>query len=376
MANVQDENVAIKKRLGKLRDFMGERGYGAVMIRNIADIRWLTAASRVLDDEVAHTALVTLDGAWLHTDSRYYGSFVERLGEQSPWCVDERIVSHAKWVADKVRELRIRVLAVEDTLTLGFYEELGVELNKVSCACLIPRLHGDLALMRVSKDEEELSLLREAQRITDAAFDHICSFVKPGMTELQIRAELEAAMLAEGAHALSFDSIIAAGPNGANPHARPSERVVQKGDMIVMDYGALYGDYHADMTRTVCVGEPGHKQREVYDVVRRAHETCAQAVRPGMSGKELHELAVGVIRDAGYGDYFNHGLGHGVGLQIHERPFAGRTSDDILDEGCVFTIEPGIYLPGEFGVRLEDCGILTESGYEPFATSTHDLVCL
>lgn len=376
MTSVHNESAAIEVRLGKLRDLMEKRGYDAVMLRSVADIRWLTAASRVLDDEVAHTALVTMDAAWLHTDSRYYGSFVQRLGEGGTWCVDAQIVSHAKWVANKVCELRIRVLAVEDTLTLGFYEELSVELNKASCACLMPRLHGDLALLRVSKDEEELALLREAQRITDAAFDHICSFVRVGITELQIRAELEAAMLAEGAHGLSFDSIIAAGPNGANPHARPSERVVQEGDMIVMDYGALYGDYHADMTRTVCVGKPSQKQREVYDVVRCAHETCAQAVRPGMSGKELHELAVDVIRNAGYGDYFKHGLGHGVGLQIHERPFAGRVSDDILTEGCVFTIEPGIYLPGEFGVRLEDCGILTEGGYESFATSTHDLVCL
>ena len=376
MANAKNGYAAIETRLSKLRNLMEKRGYDAVTVRNVADVRWLTAASRVLDDEVAHTALVTMDGAWLHTDSRYFGAFAQRLDECDAWHVDAEVTSHAKWVADKVCELRIRVLAIEDTLTLGFYEELGVELNKASCACLMPRMHGDLALLRVGKDDEELALLREAQRITDAAFDHICAFVRPGMTELQIRAELEAAMLAEGAHGLSFDSIVAAGPNGANPHARPSERAVQRGDMIVMDYGALYGDYHADMTRTVCVGTPGRRQREVYDVVRRAHETCAQAVRPGMSGKELHELAVGVIRDAGYGDYFNHGLGHGVGLQIHERPFVGRTSDDVLDTGCVFTIEPGIYLPGEFGVRLEDCGILTDAGYEPFATSTHELVCL
>ncbi len=367
-------NATVDGRLRRLRELMESRGYDAVVLRNNADIRWLTVATRVLDDEVAHTAVVTAQGAWLHTDSRYYGSFVERMGENGAWRIDMEPDAHAAWLANKIRELRLRMVAIEDTITLGFFEELQTELNKCSCACLLPRLHGDLALLRLVKDEEELGLLCRAQQITDAAFDHICGFIEPGLTELQIRAELEAAMLAHGAHGLSFETIIAAGPNGANPHARPSERVVCTGDMIVMDYGALFGDYHADMTRTVCVGEPNTKQREVYDVVRRAHEACAEAARPNMSGRELHEIAVSVIADAGYGDYFKHGLGHGVGLEIHERPFAGRTSKDTIPVGAVFTIEPGIYLPGEFGVRLEDFGVMTEDGYKAFTASTHELV--
>ncbi|MDO4538417.1 MAG: Xaa-Pro peptidase family protein [Coriobacteriales bacterium] len=362
------------ERIERLRALMQERGYDAVVLRNNPDLRWLTGIARVFDDEVAHTVVVTADKLLLHTDSRYYGSFVERMGEDSPWVVDEEIVSHAAWCAARLRELRARVVAIEDTLTLGFYESLVSELGKISAACLMPRLHGDLSLVRMTKDAEELSLLRRAQEITDKSFDHICSFIQPGMTELAIRAELEASMLGLGAHGLSFETIIASGPNGANPHARPSERVVETGDLIVMDYGALFNDYHADMTRTVSVGGPSDEQRAVYDVVRKAHETCAEAARPGMCGRELHELAVQVISEAGYGAYFNHGLGHGVGVEIHERPHVGRRSEDSIPVGGVFTIEPGIYLPGRFGIRLEDTGVMGEQGFESFASSTHELV--
>lgn len=363
-------------RVRQLRNLMEERGYDAVVLRSNPDIRWLTGASRVLDDEVAHTAIVTADGAWLHTDSRYYHSFLERMGTECEWKVDMEFTAHPAWVAACIQAQRARVVAVEDTMTLGFFEDLQEALNKRSCACLMPRLHGDMDRLRMLKDDEELELMRHAQSITDAAFDHMCSFVRPGLTELEIRAELEGYMLSHGAEGLSFDSIVASGPNGANPHAKPSARVVQSGDLVVMDYGALYGDYHSDMTRTLCVGQPSAKQREVYDVVRRAHEECAAAATPGMAARELHQLAAQVIADAGYGDYFNHGLGHGVGIQIHERPFVGRSATDKLEVGSVFTIEPGIYLPGEFGIRLEDFGVMTENGYVPFTSSTHDLVCV
>ncbi len=367
-------NNGTKERMDRVRDLMRQRAYDAVVLRNNFDIRWLTGAARVFDNEVAHTAVITQDAAWLHTDSRYYGSFLERMGSDSGWTVDMEPTAHARWTARLLRDLSVRCAAIEDTLTLGFYEQLVYELGQCSFDCLMPRLHSDLALLRATKDEEELQLLRRAQEITDAAFDHICGFVRPGQTELQIRAELEGFMLSNGAHALSFDSIVASGPNGANPHARPGEREVCAGDFIVLDYGALYEDYHADMTRTISVGEPSAKQREVYNVVREAHEAAAAAAHPGILGKDLHAVAAKVISDAGFGDYFQHGLGHGVGLEIHELPNAGRLSENKLEVGSVFTVEPGIYLPGEFGVRLEDCGVMTQDGYAPFTASTHDLV--
>ena len=365
--------TACAGRVARLRELMDKRGYDAVVLRNNPDLRWLTGAERTFDDEVAHTAFVTLEGLWLHTDSRYYNTFLERLGEDCAWVIDQERVSHPAWVAERALETRSRVVAIEDTCDLAFFDNLQVELAKASIAPSLPRLHSDIQKLRMVKDAEELELLDRAQQVTDAAFEHICGFIKPGQTEQQIRAELENYMLSHGADGLSFGTIIAAGPNGANPHAQPGPYVVREGDMIVMDYGALYHDYHADMTRTVCVGEPSAKQREVYDIVRRAHEECAAFVRPGVIGKDVHDLSVKVISDAGYGEFYGHGLGHGVGLEIHELPGFGRYWDKPVPEGSVVTVEPGIYLPGEFGIRLEDCGVVTAEGYKPFTRSSHEL---
>lgn len=363
-------------RVERLRALMAERGYDAVILRNNPDLRWLTGAERTFDDEVAHTAFVTADGQWLHTDSRYANTFRERLGADTPWAIDEQILSAAAWAAERVRATRSRVVAVEDTCDLAFFDAFNQAMGELSIACLTPRMHGDICDLRMVKDAEEVELMRHAQSITDAAFTHICGFIKPGMTEQQIRVELENYMFNHGADSLAFGSIIAAGANGANPHAQPGETVVKRGDMIVMDYGAGYHDYKSDMTRTVCVGEPTDEQRRVYDVVRQAHEACAAAAKPGCIGSDIQDLAVKVISDAGYGDFFKHGLGHGVGIQIHENPNFGRRWNRPVPEGSVVTVEPGIYLPGNFGVRLEDFGLMTAEGFVPFTQSTHELVCI
>ena len=370
------DSQAFANRVARFRALMDERGYDAAIIRDNASLRWLTGAEKVFDFEHAHTALITADGLWFHTDSRYYNTFIERLGADGPWAFDQEMIAGPAWAANKIAAARARVVAIEDSMDLAFYDDLLVECGKKSIAPAFPRLHGDIAIMRIVKDEEELELLREAQRITDDAFEHICGFIKVGMTEKEIRVELENYMLTHGADGLSFDSIIAAGPNGANPHAQPSDYRVQKGDFIVMDYGALYRDYHADMTRTVIMGEPTEEQRHVYDIVRLAHETCAATAKPGCIGKDIHNLAVKIISENGYGEYFGHGLGHGVGLEIHEKPVFGRTYEGEVPVGSVITVEPGIYLPGRFGIRLEDTGVMTEEGYAPFANSPHELVVI
>lgn len=368
--------AACAGRVARLRELMADRGYDAVILRNNPDLRWLTGAERTFDDEVAHTAFITAEGQWLHTDSRYFNTFRERLGADTPWQIDEDMTTPAAWAAARAAQTKSRVVAVEDTCDLAFFDAFLHECNATSIACLTPRLHDDICDLRMIKDAEEVELMRHAQTITDAAFDHICGFIKPGLTEQQIRVELENFMFNNGADALSFGSIIAAGPNGANPHAQPGQYVVKKGDMIVMDYGAGYHDYHSDMTRTVCVGEPTEEQRRVYDVVREAHEACAAAAKPGCIGTDIMALAEKVIGDAGYGDYFKHGLGHGVGIQIHENPNFNRRWNRPVPEGSVVTIEPGIYLPGNFGVRLEDFGLMTADGFKPFTASTHELVCI
>ena len=327
------DETAIAGRVARFRALMEERGYDAAIVRDNAGLRWLTGAERVFDFESAHTAFITADGLWFHTDSRYFNTFMERLGTDSAWRFDQDAIDGSAWAADRILETRSRVVAVEDSMTLAFFDDLGTACGKLGIAPLFPRMHADIARLRIVKDEEELALLREAQRITDEAFTHICGFIKPGMSEKEIRVELENYMLTHGADGLSFESIVAGGPNGANPHAQPSEYRVQKGDFIVLDYGALYHDYHADMTRTVILGEPTEEQRHVYDIV-------------------------------------------GVGLEIHEKPVFGRTYEGEVPVGSVITVEPGIYLPGRFGIRLEDTGVMTEDGYAPFATSPHELVVI
>ena len=367
---------ACAARVARLRAIMDERGYDAVLLRNNPDLRWLTGAKRTFDFEVAHTALVTPDHLYLHTDSRYYNTFLERLGTDSAWEIDQDIVDPAVWAAEHVRAVRARVVAVEDTCTLGFYDSLQAAFAAVSAAVLTPRLHGDIVRLRAVKDDEEVALMRAAQKVADAAFAYICSFIKPGQTEQEIRAELESYMLSHGGEGLSFDTILASGPNGANPHAQPSSRKVRPGDMIVMDYGCVVGDYHSDMTRTVCLGEPTDEQRHVYDVVRQAHEECAAMARAGVIGKDVYDHSVKVISDAGYGDCYKHGLGHGVGIEIHEQPNFNRLNTEPIPAGAVITVEPGIYLPGKFGIRLEDFGLVTEEGYEPFTESPHELTVI
>ena len=368
--------TAIDASLGhvaRLRSFMDERGYDAVIVRANANLRWLTGAERTFDFDTAHSAFITADDLWFHTDSRYFNTFRERLGADTPWQLDERLESHSEWAAKLVRATGAKRVAIEDSVTVSFLDDLEHACADGGAVPDLPRMHGDIEALRMVKDAEEIALLERAQEITDAAFAHICGFIRVGMTEKELALELERFMFDNGADGLSFGTIMATGANGANPHARPGDTRVAEGDMIVIDFGALYREYHADMTRTVCVGEPGEEQRRVYDIVKLAHETCAAAIKPGVIGKDIHQMAVDIITQAGYGECFGHGLGHGVGLEIHEKPNLNRLYDQPLPEGSVVTDEPGIYLPGRFGVRLEDTGVVEATGYRPFAHSPHEL---
>lgn len=361
-------------RIARVRALMEERGYDAIIIRDEANLRWLTGAEGVYDftGELPHAAFITANETFLHTDSRYYNSFIEHLPADSPWKLDMDVIDIPRWAAERARDTKSRTVAVEDTMELAFYNGLVRGLEDVSVCASIPQMHGDLRLMRAVKDDEEVVLMKRAQAITDAAFQHMLEFIRPGLTEKQIKLELENFMYANGADGLAFGSIVASGPNAANPHAIASDRVVQKGEFVLMDYGARYHDYNSDMTRTVAVGEPSDKMREIYALVQRTHEECAKAIYAGVDGNEIHELSRKIIGDAGYGAYYGHGLGHGVGIDIHELPNFGRVHNTV-GEGAVITVEPGVYLPGEFGVRLEDYGLVTAEGFKPFTQSPHEL---
>ena len=364
-------------RIERVRALMAERGYDAIVVRDEANLRWLTGVKGVFDYtfEFPHAAFITADQCLFHTDSRYLNSFEENTPAGSPWVYDMEEGTIPGWVAGKIAANKCRVCAVEDDMQISFYQGIQRGLEDRSVACMLPLMHDDIRKMRAIKDAEEIELMRHAQSITDAAFAHMCEFIRPGYTEKQLRTELETFMFDHGADDLAFGSIVASGPNTANPHAISSDRVVEKGDFVLMDYGAGYRDYKSDMTRTVCVGEPSEKQREIYDIVRRTHEECVAAIHAGVDGHDIYLLSKKIIGDAGYGEYYGHGLGHGVGIDIHELPVFGRKSN-IVEEGAVITVEPGIYLPGVGGVRLEDYGVVTKDGYEPFTTSTHELVVI
>jgi Xaa-Pro aminopeptidase len=208
--------------------------------------------------------------------------------------------------------------------------------------------------LRAVKEPAELALIEKAVDIADTALGRIAPAMEPGMTEKYIAWEIEKAMRELGAEAIAFDIIVGAGPNGALPHHKADDTVIRPGDTVVIDMGATYEGYRSDLTRTFAVGEPDDSYQGVYDTVLGAQTAAEEAVRPGMKGQELDAVARDFIAEAGYGEYFGHSLGHGVGLAVHERPRVAPASQDVLEGGMVFTIEPGIYLPGWGGVRIED----------------------
>ena len=330
-------------RIERVRALMAERGYDAIVVRDEANLRWLTGVKGVFDYtfEFPHAAFITADLCLFHTDSRYLNSFEENTPAGSPWVYDMDEGTIPGWVAGKIAANKCRVCAVEDDMQINFYQGIQRGLEDRSVACILPLMHDDIRKMRAIKDAEEIELMRHAQSITDAAFQHMLGFIKPGMTEKQVRNELENFMFANGADSLAFGSIVASGPNTANPHAVPSDRVIEKGDFVLMDYGAGYCDYRSDMTRTVVMGEPTQEQLDLYALVRRTHEECVAAIHPGVEGNDIFKLSKKIIGDAGYGDYYNHGLGHGVGIDIHELPNFNRSKNTIAI-GSVVTGGSGI----------------------------------
>jgi Xaa-Pro aminopeptidase len=219
------------------------------------------------------------------------------------------------------------------------------------------------------KSEAEVDAIAAAQAITDAVFEELVDFIAPGQTEQEVAAELVYRHLKRGAEKMSFDPIVASGPNGALPHARPTDRRLRRGDLVVIDMGCFLEGYASDMTRTVAIGEPGEEMVQAYDAVLDAQEAAIAAAQAGMTAKELDGVARDVLVSHDLGDAFSHGLGHGVGLQIHEWPRVSRTSDDTLPAGAVVTIEPGVYLSDRFGIRIEDIIVLEEGGCRNLTSS-------
>ncbi|HEY1642399.1 MAG TPA: Xaa-Pro peptidase family protein [Streptosporangiaceae bacterium] len=326
-------------------------GADAALITSPPSVRYL---SGLASSNAA--VLIPADGpAVLATDSRYAEAAARDCADLELVC--DRMIEPA--LARLAASRGAETLAFEaQEMTVERHDELAEVLGEVR---LVP-LGRVVEELRMVKDDAELALLTRACAITDAAFAELLGQIRPGRTERELAIALEHAMTDHGADGLAFDSIVASGPNGAIPHHAPGDRVLAAGDLVTIDCGARLGGYHADMTRTVALGEPAAWQREIYDVVAAAQLAGVAAARPGTGAGELDAVARDLIGDAGYGEFFGHGLGHGVGLEVHEAPIIGHGRTGTLMDRVPVTVEPGIYLPGQGGVRIEDTLVIRADG--------------
>ncbi len=310
----------------------------------------------------AGVALVTGRGALLLVDFRYVE---QAAAEASGFEVVKVPRQVAETVTELVRGRELRRVGFEsDGLTFKQYDELVKGLQPAELVSMdgVDRLRG-------VKDADELPRIRRAAAIADAAFAHIQSSLRPGVRERDVALELEFFMRRQGADKEAFETIVASGARSSLPHGRASDKALGPGEFVTVDFGAVVQGYHSDCTRTVMLGEPSARHREIYDLVLAAQQAALRGIRPGLSGKEADALARQIIVDAGHGEHFGHGLGHGVGLAIHEGPTLSPREDATLEAGMVVTIEPGVYLPGWGGVRIEDLVVLTPGGCEILTTA-------
>ncbi|MCF0145041.1 MAG: aminopeptidase P family protein [Eubacterium sp.] len=294
----------------------------------------------------------------LITDSRY----VEQAGRETEFQVVEEKTGHVRTdiLRECLMEESVSVIGYEDRdLRCHAFSVLQEKLPQVK---VWKPLDQRISRLRSVKTTEELTCLEKAESIGDAAFSEIPGILRPGMTEKEVAAELEYRMKKHGAEGVSFSTIVASGVHSSMPHAVPTDKKLETGDFVTMDFGCMYEGYCSDMTRTVVIGKASDQQNRIYDIVLEAQKACLDGLRAGITGKEADALARTVICKAGYGEYFGHGTGHGVGLYIHEEPRLSPSDLTVLEEGMVVTVEPGIYLPGFGGVRIEDMVVITKTG--------------
>jgi len=344
----------ITNRLNKLRQSLTEKELDGIFISQSQNRYYLSGF-----DGSAGYLLITSKEKVLATDFRY----VEQVKVQSPDYRVFQITSNlADWFPQLVTELKLKKLGFEaEDTSYTMYRLLSDTLKKAKSSLQLIPVDGLVESLRTVKEPEEIELITRAVEITDKAFEYIEGIIRAGMTEKEVAWELEKFQREQGSQALPFDIIVASGPNSALPHAKPTERKINSGEPIVIDMGARVGGYCSDFTRTLCLGEPGDTFKKVYDTVLGAQLTAIALIKEGMTGKKADSFARTVIEEAGYAEAFGHSLGHGVGLAEHEQPRLAPTSTEPLTSGMVFSIEPGIYLPGWGGVRIEDL-VVMENG--------------
>lgn len=356
-----------------LRVWLAEQGLDAYLVTQPQNRSYLSGWLND-DTEGAGMLLIGRERQVLLTNPLYLEVTTK---EASGW---EVIVPPAREYAPALATLAGEIGAARigfESAALTYAEYAQINAAFDGAVELVPYEKSFVDTLRLTKDPHEIELLRRAVAITDQTFTHICGWIQPGMTEKAIQWEITRKMLELGADGTAFETIVASGPNGVMPHAHASTRSVQRGELITIDMGARYKGYCADMTRTICLGEPSETRMvELYETVLLAMRTCEAGLYAGISGKAADALARDVLIAHDLGDYYVHGTGHGIGLQIHEAPsLSPRAPDEtILPVGSVVTVEPGVYIPGWSGLRIEDSGVITENGFEILTQSPTQLV--
>jgi Xaa-Pro aminopeptidase len=345
----------MNKRVQKLRATLEEKTLDGLFVTQGANVRYLSGFDGGSDGFL----IITNKKAILATDSRYW----EQAEIEAPsFELLKTKGSYTEWFPQLLKKLGLKSLGFEGgNVTFDYHRALKSALKKAEIPVKMVSTTGVVETIRMVKEPEEIALMKKAAGITDTTFESVVKKIKAGMTELQIAWEMEKAFHENGSEGLAFPTIVGSGPNAALPHAKPGERVVKEGETIVIDMGGRYKGYANDITRTICLGKADAKLKEVYNVVKEAQQTASKNIRAGMTGKEADAIGREIIVKAGYGAAFGHSLGHGVGYQEHEQPYLSPSSKQKLADGMVFTVEPGIYLPGWGGVRIEDT-VIIENG--------------
>ncbi len=353
--------------IAKIQQALIENGLDALLITN--EKNQLYATGFHFTDGIV---IVSREDAWLLTDSRY----IEAAHKEAGACCRVQMFDREHSMLSLIKAALAscgaeRIGAEEQSMSHSAYmyyqQELGTQLLPAQ---------EIFTVLRASKSEEELVFMRQAQAISEKALEEVLRIIKPGMTERQVAAELVYHMLKNGSEGNSFDPIVVTGAKSSMPHGVPGDEIIKSGDFVTMDFGSIKGGYCSDMTRTVAVGQATEEMRNVYNTVLKAQLAGISTARAGIAGKEIDAAARKVISDAGYGEYFGHGFGHSLGLDIHEPPNANPRGEAIMPVGAVISAEPGIYLPGRFGVRIEDVLVLNENGCEIITKAPKELIIL
>ena len=351
--------------MDKIAAQLPEYGLDAMLITSDSGERY------ALDFHGEGVLLIAREGARYITDGRYIEAARERV-TGAEVCLATAEKGHMELAKEYIQGRALHNVGFESgAMTVDAHRKYTQALP-----CVLTPAQDLLDGLRASKDEGELAHMRRAQAVTDEAFRAILNFVRPGMTEREIAARLVYELLSRGGEKVSFDPIVAAGPNGSRPHAVPGDQIVDTGMFVTMDFGCKVEGYCSDMTRTVALGQPTQEMEAVYNAVLAAQKAGINAARAGVTGREIDAAARKVLQEAGYGEYFSHSFGHSLGVDIHESPNASSRETRPMPAGAVISAEPGVYIPGKFGVRIEDVLILNKTGCEDITRSPKDLIVL